>query len=668
MLVSVAVLPLVLPPAAFPFIFSKAMLFRIIVELSLAVFLISLAVFFRRGEWTDILHRIKYFIKNKIFILSSVFIFIVFLSSVFAIDPFRAFWGNAERMEGFFGLLHYFIFFILSAFLFEKKDWLSFFKLSLLTGFVLFVFGLFQFAGIKTFALIPVSDRPGSFLGNPDFLGTQFIFLSAFSAIIFFEAKKYSFWGFFSGLMFCISLAGIFLSGTRGAILGIFSGLLFSLVYLCLNKEVALAVRKSAMILFGLLAISVAIFGLTHKNQIWQKIPGLNRLAGISLSDQTTKTRLISLHIAYDSIREHPILGWGQDNYGIAFSKNFSPEYLFYEEAWFDRAHNKLSDVAVMNGLFGLVFYLGIFVASFASIRKIRAISQKIILYSLFVSCFIQNLFTFDQVNSYILFFAALAFVIYLSDQTEISNIAKNQDRSKQAPALPSFAIIILVVVILFSLIKYNYVPYRQMKIYVSAVESGKIEAVQEKSAKFLKPYTFIQDSMRYSFLQVLWSNDLIKNQDDLSKTAISAYEEVVEKNKYDIQSRINLIQFYGDIADDQEVLEKTESIGREMVALSPNHPISYYFLASALAREGKKDEAVSVIGRAVNLNPNLGKVYYYRGVILSMLGEREDAKANIIKAIQLGMREISDIDQNNIKNILGDDFEKIMKGSNINK
>src|SRR3990172_4722652 len=159
-----AFVPLVLPPEAFPFVFSKALAFRVIVELAIICFLISLF----SGQ-----NNLKNIFKNKIVIFVSIFFLIVFLSSVSAIDSYRAFWGDAERMEGFFGLIHYFIFFLMTAVLFEKKDWL-----------------------------------------------------------IFLNSVKKSFWSIFSGIMFLLSLAGIFLSGTRSALVGLVAGAIFALFHL----------------------------------------------------------------------------------------------------------------------------------------------------------------------------------------------------------------------------------------------------------------------------------------------------------------------------------------------------------------------------------------------------------------------------------------------------
>ena len=464
-----------------------------------------------------------------------------------------------------------------------------------------------------------------------------------------------------------LSLAGIFLSGTRSALVGLVAGAIFALFHLLINRESSRRIKKISLGLLVVLAVFGSIFWFSRSADIWQKVPGLNRLADISLSDQTVQTRLISLGIAKDAVVKKPLLGFGQDNYNVAFYSNFNPEYLQYEETWFDRAHNKLADVAVMNGLLGLLAYLGIFAAAFLTIRRMKGENYTpVILGALFTAYFIGNLFTFDQINSYILFFSILAFIAYISDLSQ-APLSNGTFDSKSVKA----AIAILIGLAIFSLIKWNFIPYKQMKTFVSAIESGNAETIYKKSDSLLFPYTLIQNTIRYSLLEALSGNNLLtdKRTADLSNKAVKAYEEVAFRHHYDLQARLNLIQFYNSMAPfgDNEKLAKIQEISGELVILAPRHPVPYYLLATVLAKEGKREQALATIDKAVELNPELGKAYYYKGIVLSMLADKAEARKNILKALELGMREISETDRNNIIQIIGEsDFEKYINKANI--
>jgi len=81
----------------FPFITGKNFTFRIVVEIIFAAWVI-LAV-------TDKTYRPK---KSPILYALGAFIALIALSDAFGINPFKSFWSNYERMEGWVALAHFF--------------------------------------------------------------------------------------------------------------------------------------------------------------------------------------------------------------------------------------------------------------------------------------------------------------------------------------------------------------------------------------------------------------------------------------------------------------------------------------------------------------------------------------------------------------------------------
>src|SRR3989304_6041643 len=79
----------------FPYITGKAFTFRIIVEIIL-------------GLWLILIIKDKEFRPKWSWVLGSVliFTFILFLADVNAVAPFKAFWSNYERMEGWVTFVH----------------------------------------------------------------------------------------------------------------------------------------------------------------------------------------------------------------------------------------------------------------------------------------------------------------------------------------------------------------------------------------------------------------------------------------------------------------------------------------------------------------------------------------------------------------------------------
>jgi O-antigen ligase len=122
-------------------------------------------------------------------------------------------------------------------------------------------------------------------------------------------------------------------------------------------------------------------------------------------------------------------LGWGPENFLVAWNQHFDPEIFFHDTASLDRAHNKLLDVLVMNGIFGLLAYLAIWIFAIKlTFTKGVPLSYQSALLFFGVSYFVQNLFVFDSVVTYTPFFAYLSFLIFIASK---DYTASEMDKTK---------------------------------------------------------------------------------------------------------------------------------------------------------------------------------------------------------------------------------------------
>jgi len=156
------------------------------------------------------------------------------------------------------------------------------------------------------------------------------------------------------------------------------------------------------------------VFWSIRGSQFIQESQTLRRLTNYSLHEGTVQDRFMIWGMSLKGVKERPILGWGQENYYLVFQKYFDPG-LFRAEQWFDRSHNVFLDWAVHAGIPGLLAYLTIFGVFFWQIialmrRERSAFFEGLLLIGLFATYFFQNLFVFDNLNSYLLFFAFLAY------------------------------------------------------------------------------------------------------------------------------------------------------------------------------------------------------------------------------------------------------------------
>jgi len=197
----------------FPFIFTKTLLIRSAITLFWIIF--AVWYFRERNTVRGIIDEGWRFFKNPLYIATSVLILLMLLSTIFAVDPYKAFFGDIERGEGYLGILHFFGFFVASLLVFKKEDWATFFRLNLITGLILLVDSIGEISSGEF-------GRAQSLVGNPTFLAGYFLFV-IFSAITaFFSSRRGIWWKVFSFLMIFGGILGVFLTGTRGAILGLF--------------------------------------------------------------------------------------------------------------------------------------------------------------------------------------------------------------------------------------------------------------------------------------------------------------------------------------------------------------------------------------------------------------------------------------------------------------
>lgn len=677
-LLLVAITPIVVfrYQVLYPYLFSKALFFRVVVEVAA-----MLALLYALGRssaragsdtprgapifnfnWRK-LARTPFVIFLTIFFISAT------LSTLTAVDNFHAFWGDIERGDGLFNLLHLFTFLALTLVIFDKRDWTWFFRISLGVGAIMMFYGWLQYLGVKSFPFaLNVSGRPGSFFDNPLFLGAYLILLAIVASIIYHVSSKASFWRYFAALVGIGSLLTIFITDSRGTLLGLFGGLVFLLLFLAFrpkkDREVSnggLDRRKLSRILIGVMALLFVLFWFTRGTGLWQSIPGVRRLTNFTLADSSLKTRLISLESSSRAFLEKPIFGWGLENFMVAYNKHYNPDYALYEEAWFDRAHNKVVEVGVTQGTFGLLAYLGIF-ASFLHLlfRKdgpegnVMEEARPFIAAGV-IAYFIQNLFLFDIPEIYVMLFSIFGFWLWARHHSEPDQSGAQVPR-KFSKTLFTIPVFVMVPVAAYVLYAYNILPFYQVALYRQTTAEKIGEKILTASPRFLTPYNFLQPKLRFYFAEAVSDPIVLRNPkfNPLVEKAIGAVGEVVEREpKYDPRNYIILAEIYNERAkDNPELFKRSEAYLRRALELSPKRQDIYYHLAFALAGQGRYPEAIEVAREAVALSPRVAKAHYNLGIELALAGKEywDEARQEFARAQDIGFVKFL---PNDLKNIL---------------
>ncbi len=616
----------------FPYITGKNIVFRVLVEILTAGWLILV-----------ILDK-RYLPKKSLIVYAvSAFLVVMSLATALGVDPYRSFWSSFERMEGLVTYIHLYLFFILlGSFLQSEKLWRWFFHTSIGVSIVISFIALSQLLGYTP--IVQSSERLEATFGNATYLAVYLLFHIFFAAYYLFQTKH-------RGKLTKIIYAGIILfestmllfTETRGAIVGLVAGVL---VIAALNayanrgraRKIAVGVLVGAFLL-------TALFATLRDTELVQNQRVLRRMANISISEVAT-SRFTIWKMALRGTVERPILGWGPENFMAVFSKYYDPN-LYNQEPWFDRAHNVFLDWLVGGGIAGLLAYLSLFAASLYYLisgqresapngsfrRKISALLSKFlgdedmmgrtILVGLFVAYFIQNFFVFDNIGSYILFFSVLAYLNYHygAEWKLFDRVATAYQ--KTVPLLAGIIIIVPIVAFVFYTV--NVKAFLASRTLIAAMQPHEGKGVLynlELFEKVIEYGTLGTPEAREQFLQIAATIAGVEGigpevKEQFIHTAKAEMVKQLEERPYDSRYPLFLGSFLASTGNVDEALIYLNKAHE----LSPRKQLVFFEIASIYVRKGNYQEALRYAKEAYDLAPTFPEAQKFYALLAIYTG-----------------------------------------------
>lgn len=386
----------------FPFITGKNFGFRILVEIAFASWVV-LALY-------DKTYRPKF---SWVLAAFGALIVIMFFANLFGEYAPKSFWSNFERMDGYVTLVHVFLFFITAGSALKTKvHWKWFLHTSLLAAFLVGLYGLGQYSGV-----IEGRSRIDSRLGNAAYMAIYMLF-HIFIALWFLVESKTNTHRAVYGLL--VVMFGFLLVGTatRGTAVGLIVGLAVMATYIGLFGAHFKQFRRVSIGLVFFLVLGVGGLFAGKESDFVQNNNHLRRIANISVDDLTVRFTIWGM--AYEGVKERPLLGWGQGNFNYVFNEQYNPA-LYAQEQWFDRVHNILFDWLIAGGILGTIAYFSIFFAClyYLFVRPLFMkdetfdVLERGVLIGLLAGYLTHNLVVFDNIVSYMFFGMILGFIHY---------------------------------------------------------------------------------------------------------------------------------------------------------------------------------------------------------------------------------------------------------------
>lgn len=596
----------------FPFITGKNFAFRVIVEIIFAL-------------WAILALRDKSARPEKSWILYSVLALgaVDILATVFGVNPYHSFWSNYERMDGCITILHLVAYFTVLISVFKDKVmWFYLANVALLANIYIAAYGLLQLAGKAQ--IHQSAARLDASLGNSAYLAVYVLFMIFIAGYLSVWAwSKNKFLSIAYILLALIDIVIIYYTATRGAILGLIGGVLLTCLLLAIFKSGL--TRKISGAIVIVVALLVVGFYSIRTTDFVKNSQVLSRFAEMSLSGGTVDSRLMIWNMSWQGFKEHPVLGWGPENYSMVFAKYYNPK-MWPNEPWFDRSHNIFFDWLINAGLLGLIAYLAIYVSSLFYLwfgrRKegekffSSSLVTKSLLTGLFAAYFFHNIFVFDNLISYILFFSVIAFIhcLSLDKETEKKVVVKkdyqNKKNREEEINILFWGVTVIIIIALVSCLYFiNYKPYKVSKNLIKAISPVQITSVDNSAKIFQQIFaanTFGSGEAREQLVSKTINvlNDS-KNSDEIKTTFVKLTDEQIRASQtyFADDARSNLL--FGSYLSAIGQADAGLAFLQKAQAESPKKQQILFELGAAYLRKQDANNAVRVIKEAYDLDPN---------------------------------------------------------------
>ncbi|MDR3570893.1 MAG: tetratricopeptide repeat protein [Candidatus Pacebacteria bacterium] len=644
----------------FPFITGKNFMFRIIVE-AITFAWLALALI-------NPVYRPR---RNWIFGAFLVFIVIMAIADAQGVNPFKSFWSNFERMDGWITIAHLFLYTVVAASVINaEKLWRRLFEISIGVSIFVDLLGFLQILGVAALGEGGISGlgaRIDATFGNPIYLAVYMLFHIFLATLLIYQSGKEQWqtwqravlpaalvvgllWSVSQGtsasaiaiilylvgvvvvgalmftrranvlmLVIVLNTIALLFTGTRGTTFGLVGGtVLGGLIYMFLAPQ-AKAARKYILAGIAILIVAAGGLWLARDTAAVRSVGFLDRLVAISPTETTVAARFMNVGIAWQGIKQRPILGWGQEEYAVVFDKYYDPR-MYPDEQWFDRVHDIVFDWWVAGGTLGILSYLGLLGAYLWVLWRSKGfdLAEKSILTGLLAGYFIHNLTVFDNITSYILFGTVLAYIAWRSNDADQTKPLLYPSISSAAAPVALCGAILLALGTVWLV---NANAYFQNKAILAglAQEPGGLSENLADFQQALSYGAFGEQEAREQVVQV--ATELAGAQGVSTSTQAQFFtlagEQMLQQEKEaPLDARFPLflgtmLDSYGDYTDAQQQLQ----IAHE---LSPSKQTILFELGLNAEARGDTAGALNYFSQAYNLEPDYlqARIYYATAAI----------------------------------------------------
>jgi len=636
----------VIPPWFTPTEWGKSIIFRIIISVLFSLLICQILL--KKANFQHIKEKIKS-VKLPIYILFSFF-GINLLSAFFSVDPQFSLWGNPFRAGGVVNLGFYIIWALIVFLIIKAKDWKKLLNFSVIIGWIVCII-----AFIQQFELLPkiitgLGNRPMSVMANPILLSIYLLLLTFFPIAFGMEEKNKNkkIFYFSSSLLFLF--VSVIFTQTRGTFLGIAAGIIFFVISQLKTRKRKLY-ALAAIVLFLVSAFRLKIY-LDRNLYIYNKIPpilssSLDRALSLFEGGKVAESRISTWKVAFRALKDKPILGYGPENFMVAFDKFYDPSLPKISQIapgenpseWFDRPHNIVLDIANSAGILALLAYISFFIFLIYLLQKAKKNSDSPIFDALsatFIAYFISLLFAFDSASTLISFFLLVGYSLFLiskSSHLQIGNIWYGKLNAWNWIGGSAVALFLCYFIMAFNIsplsanTKINYAMAFSQDSEITSCSTA-LKIINESYP--LSTKTIINNYLDQKSTFVIYqctADNKISDISALLSQAIKILEKTCQdhpgyttnwmllgeyKNLLIEENNKKTDNVFIDSDENQKLKQGTELNFKKALELSPNRQLLIKDLAKTYMITGDYQKADEQLSRCIDLNPSYSFCYWY--------------------------------------------------------
>lgn len=344
-----------------------------------------------------------------------ILIILAFLSTSYALDFLKAFFGEDYRWEGLLTILSYYLLILNAKSIKQDK-----YKKNIIRLFI--SIGIFQsiYALLQSYTLLPFVRRHSSrymamgLCGNPNFFGSYMVMQSLLVGYMYIYKSKKRYLLIY--ILFSITL---YLAESTGPVLSALCALIFSIFIIPKKwkKVLLLIIIMFLSFVFAsksLKYIQTSKFN-TYIHEDWEIVEEISSLPE-KTKEQIGNGRLLLWENSLPLVRKYWLIGCGLDNFKNAYPNS---GYVHY-----DKAHNVYLQISITNGVPALILFLILLFIAF--IKGIKCKNSFIFpIYMAFIGYSIQAFLNISVIDVAPYYYIILGLIF--SEKVE-----KNKDKKKK--------------------------------------------------------------------------------------------------------------------------------------------------------------------------------------------------------------------------------------------